>query len=277
MEKQSLVSVIITTKNEEQVIGRLLNSVNQQTYNNFEVILVDNHSSDETVNIAKNMGAKVKEWGPERSAQRNLGAKVSRGQYLLFLDADMELSPSVLKECIEVCRENEGTGGVIIPEESKATNYWERVKAFERSFYNEKGDEVTDAARFFKKEAFEKAEGYDEAITGPEDWDLPENIKKKGYRIGRAESVIYHHERIGSPLQIARKKYYYALRAHRYLAKQKISTFSPKTIYFLRTVFYKRFDKILTSPILSIGMFIMLTIELFAGGLGYTIGRIKKL
>ena len=52
------ISIIITTKNEAQVIENLLNSISGQTYKNYEVILVDNNSSDETVNIAKNMDIK---------------------------------------------------------------------------------------------------------------------------------------------------------------------------------------------------------------------------
>lgn len=277
MNKQQLVSVIITTKDEAKVIGRLIASIKEQTYLNYEIILVDNKSEDKTVEVTKKMEAKVYIFGPERSAQRNFGAKKANGDYFLFLDADMELTPGVLKDCVEICHRDEKIGGVVIPEESVAHTFWENVKAFERSFYNESGDEITDAARFFKKEAFQRVGGYDETITGPEDWDLSESIEKSGFNTGRVTSLIYHYERIKSPFEVARKKFYYALKAHRYLNKQKIPAFSPKTIYFLRPVFYKQFDKILTHPLLSVGMFIMLTIELFGGGLGYLTGRIKKL
>jgi len=277
MSKGSLVSVIVTTKNEEEVIGRLLKSIQKQTYKNIEIILVDNNSTDRTLIIANKFGVKSFTFGPERSAQRNYGAKKSKGEYLLFLDADMELSSKVLEDCVRVSMRDAKIGGVVIPEQSKGNNFWEKVKAFERSFYNLEGDEITDAARFFKREAYNEARGYDETITGPEDWDLPESVKKLGFKIGRIKSVIYHYERIRSPFDLARKKFYYALRAHRYLYKHEISTFSPKTVYFLRPVFYKNFDKILTHPILSLGMFIMLSVELIGGGLGYFIGKIKKL
>lgn len=272
-----MVSVIITTKNEESVIARLIKSIKNQTYEYREIILVDNRSRDKTAEIAKKMGVKVYTFGPERSAQRNFGAKEARGEYLLFLDADMELTPDVLKACVEICSADKKIGGVVIPEVSIAHSFWEKVKAFERSFYNESGDEVTDAARFFKKEAFAKTGGYDETITGPEDWDLPDNIKKIGFEISRIKSVIYHYERINSPFSLAKKKFYYALKTHRYLSKQHISIFSPKTVYFLRPVFYKNFNKIFAHPILSAAMLAMLTIELFAGALGYLAGRIKKL
>ncbi len=277
MKRGQIVSVIITTKNEESVIARLIESIKKQTYKYKEIILVDNNSTDKTIDIAKKNGVKVYTLGPERSAQRNFGAKIAKGKYLLFLDADMELTPDVLKNCVEICNKDKKIGGVVIPEESKAYSFWERVKAFERSFYNESGDEITDAARFFRKEVFQKVGGYDETITGPEDWDLPETIKKLGYSFGRVTSVIYHHERINSPFELAQKKYFYALRAHRYLKKHSISVFSPKTIYFLRPIFYKRMDRMILHPILSLAMFIMLLFQFIGGGLGYLIGRIRKL
>lgn len=277
MNRGRIVSVIITTKNEEDVIGRLVESVRKQTYRQAEIIIVDNYSIDKTIAIAKKMGARIYILGPERSAQRNFGARNAKGEYFLFLDADMELTPNVLKDCVEIRSKDKKIGAVVIPEESKAHTFWEKVKAFERSFYNESGDEATDAARFFTKEAFLKAGGYDETITGPEDWDLPENVRKLGFKTGRINAVIYHYEKIASLFELVRKKFYYALRSHRYLSKQKISVISPKTIYFLRPVFYRHFDKILTHPVLSLGMMIMFTFELIGGGLGYLKGRLRKL
>lgn len=276
MNKGQLVSIIITTKNEEAVIARLIASIKKQTYLHKEVILVDNSSTDKTLDIAQKMGVKVYSLGPERSAQRNFGAKHSKGSFLLFLDADMELSKDVINECVELSKDS-NIGGVAIPEKSKAVSFWEKVKAFERSFYNEKGDPIIDAARFFTKWVFQKAGGYDETITGPEDWDLPETIREKGYEIARIRACIYHRERVSSPINLAKKKFYYAQRAYRYLTKHNIPILGPKTIYFLRPVFYKNTKKIITHPILSIGMVIMLSAELLGGGLGYLLGRIRKL
>jgi len=276
MNRGQIVSVIITSKNEGRIISRLIKSIKSQTYEFKEVILVDNYSVDKTVKIAKKMGVKVYSFGPERSAQRNFGAKKALGEYLLFLDADMELTINVLKDCVEICYKDKKIGGVVIPEVSIAHTFWEKVKAYERSFYNESGDEVTDAARFFKKEAFVKVGGYDETITGPEDWDLPERIKKIGFKMGRVTVTIYHHERISNPFILAKKKFYYALSLNKYLQKHKINAFSAKTIYFLRPVFYKHWEKLLAHPALALGMILMFTLELLGGGLGYFVGRFKK-
>ncbi|OGM26102.1 hypothetical protein A3D01_04975 [Candidatus Woesebacteria bacterium RIFCSPHIGHO2_02_FULL_39_13] len=269
-----MVSVIITTKNEEDVLERLLVSIQDNIYKNTEAIVVDNNSSDKTKIIAKKYTDKVFDFGPERSSQRNFGAKKSNGKYLLILDADMKLSKDVIYECVVLAEGNRKIGEIVIPEESMATNFWEKVKAFERSFYNLEGDRDVDAARFFKREAFLKAGGYDEAITGPEDWDLPDTIGKLGYKIGRIKSKIYHYERFTSPFKVAKKKFYYGLKSHRYLKKQKIPTISPKTVYFLRPVFYKNWKKLVLHPFLSIGMFLMLTLELVYGGTGFFLGKI---
>lgn len=278
MSKTDLVSIIITTKNEGDVIEGLLRSIMRQTYRNIEVILVDNNSVDDTLKktrVFKKL--KVYKGGPERSAQRNYGAKISMGKYLLFLDADMKLRPKVIENCVKVAKSKRNIGSVAVPEQSVAFTFWEKVKAFERSFYNEKGDPITDAARFFKRCVFLKAGGYDETITGPEDWDLPETIRELGYQDGRIIDKIYHRERAISLLTLFIKKFHYGLYADRYLRKHNISFFSPKTVYFLRPLFYKSWRRLLSHPLLALGMIIMLFIQTLGGGLGYFIGRIKKL
>lgn len=277
MNRGQLVSVVITTKNEQSVIGLLIKSIKSQTYKVKEIILVDNNSTDKTLEIAKGMGVEVYIFGPERSSQRNFGARMAKGKYLLFLDADMELTKDVIKECVEVIEANPKIGAISIPEESIANTFWGKVKAFERSFYNLEGDLTTDAARFFSKKAFEECGGYDTNITGPEDWDLRDTILKSGYKIARINALIHHYERINSLFDLLRKKFYYSLKSHRYLYKHKVSVLSPETIYFLRPVFYKNIDRFIKHPILSVGLIMVLSAELLAGGFGYLIGKIKNL
>lgn len=271
-----LVSIIIPAFNEAEVIERLLQSIKKQSYSHIETIVVDDDSSDSTVSLAKKYSKKVYvRKHAERSVQRNFGASKADGKYLLFLDADMELTKSVVKECVDVALNDSRVGAIVIPEESVATNYWEKVKAFERSFYNQEGDKITDSARFILRDAFKEAGGYDENITGPEDWDLPETINKLGYKQARIKSRILHYERIKSLFSVARKKYYYALKSHRYIRKQNLPTLGPKTIYFLRPVFYRNWKRMLLNPMLSFGMFLMLTLELVYGGVGYLVGLVR--
>jgi glycosyltransferase involved in cell wall biosynthesis len=272
----NLVSIIITTKNEKLVIERLLQSIANQTYKKIETIVVDNKSQDNTKQIAKKYTVNVFNAGPERSAQRNFGAKKAKGDLYLFLDADMELSKKVVEQCVKAIQKSKKVGMVIIPEVSIAIRFWEKIKAFERSFYNASGDASIEAARFFRKPLFNKVGGYDENITGPEDWDLPEQIKKLGIITARIKAPIYHHERISSVWDLGRKKYYYGLKSHTYLVKNKVSVMGAKTIYILRPVFYQQWRKLIQHPIYSISMFFMLIVEQLCGGWGYIYGRIRK-
>ena len=75
----ALVSVVVTTKNEEKNIGKLLSSIRNQTHKDIEIIVVDNNSTDETVKIAREFTKTVYEKGPERSAQRISGSERQRG------------------------------------------------------------------------------------------------------------------------------------------------------------------------------------------------------
>ncbi len=260
-----LVSVIITTKNEESYLESLLKSINDQTYKKIEIIIVDNNSQDKTKEIARRYTALVFNKGPERSAQRNFGASQAKGEYLLFLDADMELEKSVIEECIlEIVKQK--VGALIIPEKTIGIGFWAKVKAYERSFYV--GDQTMEAARFYKRQVFDVAGKFDEEITGPEDWDLSQNTEKK-YGVGRIRSYITHNEGRLSLWGLMKKKYYYAKKTRAYLKKNSINAISPKTIFFLRGAFYKNPEKIFSHPILFCGMMLMLTFELIAGFLGF--------
>lgn len=276
MQRGTWVSIIIPAYNEEKVIERLLKSINEQTYKKWEIIVVDDGSTDGTIEIAKKYTKKVfRRSHAERSIQRNFGAGKSIGSFLLFLDADMKLSPDVLSDCVASIKKDGSIGAVVIPERSVADSFWEKVKAYERSFYSINGDKYTDAARFFTKKSFKKARGYDTQITGPEDWDLPERIEKMGFRIVRVSSLIYHYERIPSLWRLAKKKFYYAKLSSIYLSKHHISVVSPKTVYFLRPVFYKNWRRLFANPLMTFSMVVMFIIEMGAGGLGYLFGRIK--
>lgn len=263
--KNSLVTVVITTKNEELVIENLLKSIKKQSYSPIEIIIVDNSSIDKTREIAKKYTKYVFRKGPERSSQRNYGAKKAKGKYLLFLDADMELSRGVIKESVKKIQ-NSSVGGVIIPEESVGIGFWAKVKAFERSFYV--GDDTTEAARFFDRSVFFKLSGFDENITGPEDWDFSMRVQK-ALGLARTESFIYHNEEKLSLWNLMKKKYYYGMNTRMYLSKNKISSVSPQTIFFLRKAFYRKPNMLIAHPVLTLGMVCMLFLETIAGGFGY--------
>lgn len=85
-----LLSIIIPTKNEEVFLPKLLNSIKKQNFSDYEIIVADSKSEDKTLEIAKEFGCITTEGGIP-SVARNNGAKLARGKYLLFLDADVIL------------------------------------------------------------------------------------------------------------------------------------------------------------------------------------------
>ena len=98
--KIPLVSVIVTTYNNQATLDACLASVAAQDYPLVELIVVDNNSTDDTKVIARRYTSKVFNQGPERSAQRNFGVDTARGTYVVIIDSDMELTPSVLSACV---------------------------------------------------------------------------------------------------------------------------------------------------------------------------------
>ena len=255
------ISVVVTTKNEGKVVGNLLKSIKNQSYKNFEIILVDNNSTDRTTQITGAFGAQVFDKGPERSIQRNWGVEKAKGEDILILDADMVLTKDVFRDCLQETKKDKMLGGLVIPEVSFGVGFWSRFKIFEREFYL--GDETVEAPRFFKKSVFNKFGGYDEKITGPEDWDLPLRMRKAGIKIGRIKSVIRHNEGRFSPFKSAKKKFYYASHAEVFMKRHPEQIFTKGNLVF-RPVFFKKWKKMAGSPILTIGMFTVKLIEAIA-------------
>ena len=115
-----MISIIIPTFNEEELLPKLLESIKKQSYKDYEIIVADNNSSDRTQSIAEGHGAKV-ERGGVPAVGRNNGAKIAKGDWLLFLDADVVLPPYFLeKTMMEIKkRKFEATTCVVKPLSNK--------------------------------------------------------------------------------------------------------------------------------------------------------------
>ncbi|MFC1551039.1 glycosyltransferase [Candidatus Latescibacterota bacterium] len=213
---QKDISVIVTTRNEEAHIEECLKSILRQTYpqDKIEILVIDNNSSDSTKEIAGRYTENVHNFGPERSAQRNFGVENSSGKYILYLDCDMILSDTVLRECYDKC-ENEGFTALYIPEIIIGEGFWIAVRNFERSFYNAT---CIDGVRFINREAFLRIGGFDLSLTGPEDWDLNMRINQSGMS-GIIDSSLYHNEGAFNLKKYLGKKVYYSHSFANYIEK----------------------------------------------------------
>ena len=251
------VSVIVTTKNEERNIGACLESVARQSIPPLEMIVVDNNSTDQTSEIAKQYGAQVYQFGPERSAQRNYGVEHAKGQYILYLDADMRLSQGVLKDCVNRCEADSEISGIYIPEIIVGEGFWIKVRRFERSFYD---GTVIDAVRFVPKLAFQKVDGFDLRFTGPEDWDFDKKVRGLGKTIV-SNTYLEHFEGDFDLKHYLSKKKYYSKGFDTYTEKWGKGDpdirmqLSPWYRFIVVFVEKGKFLKLLGHPILTLGMF----------------------
>ncbi len=272
--KKPLLSIIVPTRNSEVTIGACLKSVENQTYKNLEIIVVDNNSTDRTKEIAKRFTELVFNKGPERSAQRNFGASKAKGEYLLFIDRDMILENKVVEECVLSCQKsevrNQELGGVVIPEESFGTGFWAKCKALERSFYV--GVDWIEAPRFFSRDAFMEFKGFDENLISGEDWDLNQRVREK-YEISRINSFIMHDEGKLSLVNLLKKKMYYGAKIKSYSSKKENSqNFKNQSSIIKRyKLFFSDPKKLFRDPIIGAGMLFMKTCEFISMALGYVL------
>jgi len=271
-----LVSVIVTTKNEEKSIEDCLQSIKNQNLDNsvlfsdsdvlkIETIVVDNNSTDKTKEIAKKYTDKIFNYGPERSAQRNLGVKEASGKYVLYLDADMRLSMNVLTECVQTC-ESQGLIALYIPERIVGQGFWIKIRDFERSFYDAT---VVDCVRFIQRDEFLRIDGFDENLTGPEDWDLDRRIREVG-EVGIIKSPLYHSEEEFSLKRYLQKKNYYIKNFSKYTSKwgKKDKTIRKQLGFFYRYfgVFFEKYKwkKLVRHPLLALGMYFLKIVSGFS-------------
>lgn len=244
------VSIIVTTKNSAKTLGLLLESIKIQTYKNIEILVVDNHSSDSTIFVARKYTKKVYTKGPERSVQRNFGVSEAKGKFILILDSDMELTSKVVESCVKIADNKFKL--LIVPEKTVGNNLLAQVRNFERSMYM--SDSTIEVARFFEKKVFQKYEGYDSNLTGAEDYDLPYRISKD-YKIGWAKEYILHHEENVTLKNLLQKKYYYARESAKYAEKHPELVATQGNLLF-RKAYLRNWRGFVKKPVLG-GLFIM--------------------
>lgn len=264
-------SVIVPTYNSAQYLEACLISIKSQSYQNIELIVVDNNSTDHTKQIARKYTDKVFNRGPERSAQRNYGVSQSDGDYVLIIDSDMELGEKIVESCVSKFTDDPNLRGLVIPEESFGEGFWAQCKKLERSFYV--GVSWMEAARAFPRQIFDDMNGYDEENTGTEDYDLPQRIAAKygAGAIGRINEFIRHNEQHINLFKTCKKKYYYAQRLDKYISisANNFNFHRQANPFYRYLLFFSNPQKLLKNPFTGIGLLVMKTAEFTAGGLGY--------
>jgi glycosyltransferase involved in cell wall biosynthesis len=187
----SLVSVVIATYNSARFIGQALKSVLSQTYDRYEVIVVDDGSTDNTQEVLREFEAWIQYLYQENhgpSAARNAGIRLAKGDYICFLDADDQWSPNKLESQLAFLEDHSNIGLVFSDEEEISTPGTMRHSLLaSSSFYSDLIDQTPlhDAFRkllienfiptstvMVRKACFATAGLFDESLRVVEDRDL---------------------------------------------------------------------------------------------------------
>lgn len=179
-QNRIMLSIIIPTLNEEKYLPLLLDSIKEQDFKDYEIIVADAGSKDNTVDIAKKYGCTVVKGGL-LPVGRNRGADAAKGDILLFLDSDVLLShPKFLSNALAEFsrRKLDATGFKLVPYQEKiidrvAFAVWNILAKLTQKFLPHAA-----AAILIKKEIHKAVGGFDEKIVFVEDHPYVREVGK---------------------------------------------------------------------------------------------------
>lgn len=218
------ISVIIPTYNEKKVLERCIESLGAQTLTDFEIIVVDDGSSDGTLQILKNLKRSISSFRFIRQnhlgagAARNSGAKISKGQILVFVDADMTFDKNFLAKLVDPIEQGRHRG-TFSKEEFVANGgsvwakCWSLNEGWEEGRRHPKG--YPDHQKVFRailKSEFERVGGFTPGGYN-DDWSLSEKV---GYEAIDAPGAVFYHKNPDSLSEIFRHAMWVGKRKYKF-------------------------------------------------------------
>ena len=178
------VSVVMPTYNYGRFIKRALNSVLVQTYQNYEIIVVDDASDDDTKDIVNQYHDQRikyikhnKNYGPSQA--RNTGIKASQGTYIAFLDSDDVWMPDKLEAQINVFMNGPENLGLVHTSMQTFDEKTQKISVGPSHPYRGqvledllRANQVGNSSVMIKREYLDKAGDFDVSMRGCEDWDM---------------------------------------------------------------------------------------------------------
>jgi glycosyltransferase involved in cell wall biosynthesis len=195
------VSVIIPTYNRADYLVEAINSVLAQTFQDFEVIVVDDGSTDDTYAAIANIGdPRVRyfyQTNAERSAARNRGAQETNGEYFVFLDSDDWLLPHMLQVCID-CLDRQDSVGLVACGYEYVDEHRNLIRR-DKPWVNYPSIDVQSLlfrgltaihGVMIRRAWFERIDGFDPRYSGPEDMDFWFRLSIEGCPIVWEKAIV---------------------------------------------------------------------------------------
>ena len=194
-EPEVLISFVIPVLNGERDMAACLDSIMANVAPQDEIILVDNGSTDSTLEIASRYDRLSILKHPECTIAglRNRGAARARGSIIAFIDADCVVCPGWREAVVSILsRENvHATGSIsVLPEQP---SWVERVWLSERKGTERTVNYIPSANFIIRKEVFEAVGGFDETLVTDEDSDIGARLNQRGFTILDSPEVRVIH------------------------------------------------------------------------------------